>query len=157
MGIDASYLPDRSEQERIPCFLVPELSRRARGIPTWAMLKTLGREGVEEIVERHCRIAQHIAQRLRTGSNVHVLNDVVLNQIVVSFGDRQTTSEARKIATGSVIKQLQDSGKIFVSGGRWKGEWVMRISVICDATTESHADDVADLILSTWACVNSDD
>ncbi|MGI9475333.1 MAG: pyridoxal phosphate-dependent decarboxylase family protein [Hyphomicrobiaceae bacterium] len=154
MGIDASYLPDRNEQERIPCFLVPELSRRARGIPTWAMLKTLGREGVEEIVDRHCRIAHHIAQRLRACSGVSVLNDVVLNQIVVSFGGRRASDDTRKIATEKVIKRLQDGGEIFVSGGRWRGEWVMRISVICDATTEPDADRVADLILSAWACVN---
>jgi glutamate/tyrosine decarboxylase-like PLP-dependent enzyme len=154
MGIDASYLPERQENERIPCYLVPELSRRARGIPTWAMLKSLGREGVEEIIERHCRIARLISERLQACEGVRVLNDVVLNQIVVSFGNGEMEPDARKTVTDEVIQALRDSGEIFVSGGRWKGEWVMRISVICEATIEPDADKVADFILSAWAQVS---
>jgi len=154
MGIDASYLPEREEDQRIPCYLVPELSRRARGIPTWAMLKSLGREGIEEIVERHCGIAHRIAQRLKENDGIRILNEVVLNQIVVGFGDRESSIDARMTATQRVIEQLKNDGDIFVSGGRWRGEWVMRISVICNATTMPDADKVADLIISAWAGVN---
>ncbi len=150
MGIDASYLPPHGDEDRIPCFLVPELSRRARGVPTWAMLKTLGRKGVEELVARHCGVARHIAERLSQCDGIRVINEVVLNQIVVAFGDVRNPPGRRKAETEAVIKALRDSGLMFVSGGMWRGEWVMRISVISDATAVADADLVADLILSTW-------
>ncbi|MEW9920004.1 aspartate aminotransferase family protein [Marimonas sp. MJW-29] len=151
MKIDASYLPPQGQGERIPCFLVPELSRRARGIPTWAMIKSLGRMGVEALVARHCGIAQRIAERLAAADGVRVLNDVVLNQIIVSFGCLTVAAGDGKSATEAVITALRDKGEIFVSGGYWHGEWVMRISVICDATMPGDADVVASLILTAWA------
>ncbi len=155
MGMDASYLPAHSSDDRIPSFLVPELSRRARGIPTWAMLKTLGRKGVDEMVDRHCRVAQLIARRLDDADGISVINDVVLYQIVVSFGAADASPSCRRVLTDSVINRLRDSGIMFVSGGRWRDEWVMRISVICDATTDNDGDVVADLILSTWSDVHA--
>jgi len=150
MGIDASYLPPHGDDDRIPSFLVPELSRRARGVPTWAMLKTLGRKGVEELVARHCGVARHIAARLSQCEGIRVINEVVLNQIVVGFGDICSVPAGRKVETEAMINALKESGLVFVGGGMWRDEWVMRISVISDATTESDADLVADLILSTW-------
>jgi glutamate/tyrosine decarboxylase-like PLP-dependent enzyme len=155
MKIDASYLPPQAEGERIPCFLVPELSRRARGIPTWAMLKSLGRKGVEGMVARHCGIAKRIAERLATEDGVRVLNEVVLNQVVVSFGCRGAAVEDRRGATEAVLAALRESGEIFVGGSHWRGEWVMRISVICDATMPADADAVADVILAAWAEVQT--
>ena len=150
MRVDASYLPAQAEGERIPCSLVPELSRRARGIPTWAMLKSLGRQGVEAMVARHCGIAKRIAEQLAAADGVRVLNEVVLNQVAVSFGFPGISSEERKDATEAVIAALRESGEIYVGGGRWHGEWVMRISVICDATRPADADAVADLVLAAW-------
>ena len=82
----ASYFPSQQEDERVPSSLVPELSRRARGLATWAVLKTLGRSGVSEMVGRHCVVAKHMASRLSSEEGVHVLNDVVLNQVIVEFG-----------------------------------------------------------------------
>ena len=155
MRVDASYLPAQSDDDRIPCFLVPELSRRARGIPTWAMLKALGRKGVEEMVGRHCSVARQIANRLANAPSVHVLNEVVLNQIVVSFGRCRMTRDDSRIATEAVIGRLRQSGAIFVGGAMWRGEWVMRISVTCGATTPEDADEVADLVLSVWEDVQS--
>lgn len=151
MGIDASYLPPRNEGDRIPAFLVPELSRRARGIPTWAMLKHLGRDGVRELVGRHCSVARQIANRLQRVKGIRILNDVVLNQVVVAFGNPGLPADIRQEMTVEVIERLQESGTMFVSGGRWRGEWIMRLSVTCNATQQADADPVADVIESVWA------
>lgn len=156
MRIDASYLPVQDENDRVPCFLTPELSRRARGLPTWAVLKSLGRKGVQDLVGRHCELAARIATRLRDAYGVRVLNDVVLNQIVVSFGPAEAPVEQRKAATEAVIARIAAQGAIFVGGSKWRDEWVMRISVICDATQATAADKVADLILTSWAEVQRD-
>ena len=151
MGIDASYLPNRDGGDRIPAFLVPELSRRARGIPTWAMLKHLGRQGVEDLVGRHCAVARQIANRLKGEKGIRIVNKVVLNQIVVAFGTPDLSTACRKDVAEKMIKELKDSGTMFVSGGRWRDEWVMRLSVICNATGTTDAGLVADVIKSTWA------
>lgn len=156
MSINASYLPAQGAGDRIPCFLVPELSRRARGVPTWAMFKALGRRGIEEMVGRHCLVARRIAERLAANEEVRVLNDVVLNQIVVDFGDHRMTSDERRAATEAVTRSLRDSGVIFVGSGQWRGEWVMRISVICGATTPADADQVVEIIFDAWAAVKAE-
>lgn len=154
MSIDASYLPPVGGEDRIPSFLVPELSRRARGLPTWAMLKTLGRQGVQDLVGRHCAIARRIAERLGGADGVRIVNDVVLNQVIVSFGHPQHGARQRKALTEAVIARLTADGSIFVGGARWRDDWVMRISVICDATLKADAAPVADLILKAWADVS---
>lgn len=151
MRISASYLPPQAEHERIPCFLTPELSRRARGLPTWAVLKSLGREGVQEMVGRHCKTAKRIADRLRPVEGIHILNEVVLNQIIISFGNEEAESETRRKTTEAVIAGILEKGKIFVGGSQWRGDWVMRLSVISDATELEAADQIADHILAVWA------
>lgn len=105
------------------------------------------------MVARHCTIAKRIAERLAVADDVRVLNAVCLNQVVVSFGCCGSSAEHRRRATEAVISALRDSGEIFVGGGHWRGEWVMRISVICDATMPADADVVADLVLAAWADV----
>ncbi len=90
MTIAASHLPPVGEGDRDPSNYVPELSRRARGFATWAMLKHLGRSGVAAMVERHCRLARVMADALATEQGIKVLNDVVLNQVVVRFGPDQS-------------------------------------------------------------------
>lgn len=154
MSVDASYLPSGENNDRIPCFLVPELSRRARGLPTWAMLKTLGKQGVEEIIARHCGIARQIADRLQQATGVRIVNDVVLNQVIVSFGEPGLDLPERNRLTEAVIETLRSEGSIFVGGARWREEWVMRISVICNATMPADADLVADVILDAWKAVS---
>ncbi len=91
----ASYLPTQQDDERSPSVLVPELSRRARGLATWAMLKTLGRSGVSEMVERNCQVARRIASKLSSEEGVRILNDVVLNQLIVEFGSSDAGAEKR--------------------------------------------------------------
>jgi glutamate/tyrosine decarboxylase-like PLP-dependent enzyme len=92
MAVTAAYLPAAGEA-RNPCDFTPELSRRARGVEVWAALRSLGRSGVVELVERTCRHASRFAEGLRA-AGFEVLNAVVLNQVLVAFGDAQTTARA---------------------------------------------------------------
>jgi glutamate/tyrosine decarboxylase-like PLP-dependent enzyme len=129
MGTGAAYLQESPVRE--PMHYTPELSRRARGVEVWAALKTLGRSGVAEMVERCCSHATRFAEGLRA-AGFEVLNDVVLNQVLVSFGDDATTLR--------VIERLQADGTCFCSGTNWKGLAAMRISVSSYATTERDVD-----------------
>lgn len=147
----SSYLPSIGADDRVPSAYVPELSRRARGAPVWAMLKALGREGVAELVARHCALARRMAEKLATGSGVRISNDVVLNQVIVSFGEGD--AEARRAATEAVIERVQEDGTCFVGGASWKGEWVMRVSVTSGTTTEADIDVSAEAILAEWRAV----
>jgi glutamate/tyrosine decarboxylase-like PLP-dependent enzyme len=99
MGVTAAYLPFGEDRE--PAAFTPELSRRGRGIEIWAALRTLGRAGVADLVERDCRHAQRFAEGLRR-AGYEILNDVVLNQVLVAFGDEH--------ATRRVIAAVQDEG-----------------------------------------------
>ncbi len=127
MAITAQYLPTSSPQ-RNPSDFTPELSRRARGVEVWAALKSLGRKGVAELVERTCRHTRRFAEGLRSAGH-RVLNDVVLNQILVAFGDAQTTNR--------VITEIQLDGTCWCGGTVWQGQTAMRISVSSWATTEA--------------------
>jgi glutamate/tyrosine decarboxylase-like PLP-dependent enzyme len=154
MATGASYLPSVADDERVPSDFVPELSRRARAVPTWAMIKTLGRRGIEQLVDRHCRIAGEIAGALAAEPGVEVLNDVVLNQIIVAFGGVDNGQRGDRM-TADVIAAVQAGGECFVAGAQWRGRWVMRISVICGATTEQDAARSCTAILDAWRQVRA--
>jgi glutamate/tyrosine decarboxylase-like PLP-dependent enzyme len=126
MSISAEYLPSASEY-RNPSDYTPELSRRARGVAGWAALKALGRAGVEELGERNCRPARRVAEGL-SAAGFEVLNDVVLNQVLVSFGDADRTARA--------IAALQADGTCWCGGTVWQGRAAMRISVSAWNTTD---------------------
>jgi glutamate/tyrosine decarboxylase-like PLP-dependent enzyme len=127
MAITADYLPPAGAQ-RNPSDYTPELSRRARGVEVWAALKSLGRNGVADLVERTCRYAARFAEGLRA-AGFEVLNDVVLNQVLVSFGSAENT---RKVIAG-----IQAEGTCWCGGTVWQGKNAMRISVSSWATTEA--------------------
>lgn len=127
MAITAEYLPTESEQ-RNPGDFTPELSRRARGVEVWAALRTLGRAGLAELIERNCAQARRFAQRL-SAAGCEILNDVVLNQVLVSFGDPETTKR--------VITAVQEDGTCWAGVTVWQGRTAMRISVSCWATTDA--------------------
>jgi aromatic-L-amino-acid decarboxylase len=114
-------------ERREPSQLSPEMSRRARGVELWAALLSLGREGIASLVERTCHHAQAFARGLRD-SGYEVLNDVVLNQVLVSFG---TAEETR-----AVIDRLQRDGTCWCGATEWQDRVAMRISVSSWATTE---------------------
>jgi glutamate/tyrosine decarboxylase-like PLP-dependent enzyme len=126
MAITAEYLP-YNRSLRNPGEFTPELSRRARGVEVWAALKSLGRQGVIDMVERVCRHARRFAEGL-SAAGYNVLNEVDFNQVVVSFGDSDTTER--------VIRAIQDDGTCWCGESAWQGHDVMRISVCSWATTE---------------------
>ena len=126
MAISADYLPTEGAQ-RNPADYTPELSRRARGVDVWAALRTLGRSGVAELVERCCRHARRFAAELRAAGH-EVLNDVVLNQVLVAFGDVEKTQR--------VVADVQADGTCWCGPTVWQGRAAMRISVSSWATTD---------------------
>jgi glutamate/tyrosine decarboxylase-like PLP-dependent enzyme len=125
MGITAAYLEPGSRRE--PVHHAPEASRRARGVEFWAALKSLGRSGLCTLIEQTCAHAQRFAQGLREGG-FEVLNDIVVNQVLVSFGRPEVTRE--------VIRRVQEDGTCWCGGTVWQGKTAMRISVSSWATTE---------------------
>jgi glutamate/tyrosine decarboxylase-like PLP-dependent enzyme len=126
MGIAAAYLPAGAD---VPMKdLVPELSRRPRGITVWAALRTLGRAGVADLVDRCCGHARWLAEGL-TGIGFEIHNDVVLNQIVASIGDDEFTARIRQ--------KVEESGEAWFGPTHWQGRAAIRISVSSWATTEA--------------------
>lgn len=142
MQIAASYLPSAAGADRVPADYVPELSRRARGFATWAMIRLLGRQGIADMVSRHCALARRFAQKLGAEPGVEILNDVVLNQLAVHFG-----SDAQ---THAVIARLQAGGECMVAGASWRGKAIMRISVTNENTTEDDVDQSVAAMLAAW-------
>jgi glutamate/tyrosine decarboxylase-like PLP-dependent enzyme len=130
MAITAEYLPTETT-ERNPCDFTPELSRRARGVEVWAVLRSLGRSGLAELFERNCAQARRFAEKLRAGG-CEILNDVVLNQVLVAFGDAEKTKR--------VIEGIQRDGTCWAGVTVWQGRTAMRISVSCWATTDADVD-----------------
>ncbi len=152
MTITASYLPTADAHERVPSHLVPELSRRARGFATWAMIRALGRDGIAEMVGRHCRIARHMADKLRSAPGVAIMNDLVLNQVIVRFGADLSDEDGDRLTT-KVIERIQTDGELFAGGAKWRGRWVMRLSVISFPTTLQDGDRAANAILAALKAV----
>ncbi len=131
----AAYLTGDGPRE--PMEYTPEMSRRARGIEVWAALRTLGRQGLAEMIEQCCQHAEHFARGL-SAAGYTVLNDVQLNQVLVSFGSAEKTQR--------VIQALQQDGAGWFGGTVWQGHPAMRISVSSWATTRQDVDRCLDAI-----------
>ncbi len=129
LSITAAYLPEGSERQ--PCDYTPESSRRARGVEVWAALKTLGRSGLADLIGRNCELARRFAAGLDK-AGFEIGNEVVLNQVLVSFG-----SDAR---TREVIAAVQLEGTCWCGGTTWNGRAWMRISVSSWATGPEDVD-----------------
>jgi glutamate/tyrosine decarboxylase-like PLP-dependent enzyme len=129
MTVSAAYLHPGSRRE--PSHHVPEMSRRARGIELWAGLKSLGQAGLANLIERTCAHAQRFAAGLR-GAGFEILNEVTVNQVLVSFGSPEKTQE--------VIRRIQDDGTCWCGSTVWQGKTAMRISVSSWATTTADVD-----------------
>jgi glutamate/tyrosine decarboxylase-like PLP-dependent enzyme len=142
MTLRAAYLPQGEERE--PSQYTPELSRRARGVEVWAALRHLGRAGLAELVERTCRHAATLAAGLRA-AGCEVLNDVVLNQVLVSFGEPERTL--------AVIRAFQAEGTFWAGSTVWQGRTAMRLSVSSWATTDADIDQTLDAIRRIEAAV----
>ena len=144
MAASAAYLEPGVRRE--PMFHTPEASRRARGVELWAALKSLGRSGLCALIERACAHAQRFAEALR-GAGFDVLNDVVINQVLVSFGTAETTRE--------VIRRVQDDGTCWCGATVWQGKTAMRISVSSWVTTEVDVERSLEAIVRIARSVNS--
>ncbi|QRM56930.1 aminotransferase class V-fold PLP-dependent enzyme [Sinorhizobium sp. BG8] len=145
MTIAASYLPTASMGERDPSHYVPELSRRARGFATWAMIKHLGREGIARMVERNCRAAAALAEALGQHPDIAVINSVDLNQMIIRFGASLEPERGDRL-TRAVIAAIQEEGEIFTGGAEWRGLQVMRLSISNYQTDEVEAERAATAI-----------
>jgi glutamate/tyrosine decarboxylase-like PLP-dependent enzyme len=145
MAITADYLPVH-QVERSPADFTPELSRRARGVEVWAALRSLGRSGLAELFERNCRQARRFAALL-AAAGYEILNDVVLNQVLVSFGSPDTTQR--------VIDAIQADGTCWCGGTVWQGRTAMRISVCSWATTDADVELSATAMLRVARSVGS--
>jgi|SRR5579859_86667 len=136
MTMTAAYLEGGARRE--PMYHTPEASRRARGVEFWAALKSLGRAGLRSLIERTCAHAQRFADHFRQ-AGFEVLNDVVINQLLVSFGESAVTQK--------IIRAIQEDGTCWCGGTVWQRKSAMRVSVSSWATTEADIDASAEAIL----------
>lgn len=143
MSSTAAYLPANTVRDAFN--YVPEMSRQARAIPIWAALKSLGKNGLANLIETNCRQAVDFARGL-TGAGFTVLNDVVLNQVMVSFGDANKTQQ--------VIKAVQEEGVCWCGGTVWQGKTAMRISVSGWCTTDEDVQQSLQSIIRQAAKIN---
>jgi glutamate/tyrosine decarboxylase-like PLP-dependent enzyme len=132
MSFTAAYLTGQGGGARTNSDYALESSRRARGFATWAALRELGRSGVAELVERCCALARRFADQLGAADGVTVVNDVVLNQVLVGFGDDRETNR--------VVAAVQDSGECWMGATTWQGRRLMRISGSGWRTAEADVD-----------------
>lgn len=144
MTLAAEYIQE-TPREREPHEYTPEESRRARAVPVYAALRTLGRGGLRELIERGCELARRMAERLAAHPAVSILNDVVLNQVLVRVaGADQRESDELTVAA---IARIQAEGTCWLSGTTWRGVTAMRISISNWSTTADDIDRSADAIL----------
>ena len=141
MTSTAAYIPVFEDDTPAALDWTPEFSRRSRGVTVYAALRSLGRAGVADLVDRCCDHASRMATRLAAAEGVEVLNDVVLNQVLLRFGgDDEITND--------VLARVQADGTCWMSGSTFRGQAVMRISVVNWQTTEDDVDRSADAILA---------
>ncbi|MEP7115978.1 MAG: aminotransferase class V-fold PLP-dependent enzyme [Acidobacteriota bacterium] len=146
MSLRASYLQRGNDEERIGMDWVPESSRRARVMPLYALIRSLGAEGIGSMILRNCRQAQRMARILAGTPGVRVLNEVVLNQVLVEFEGAGGTAAT----TSDVIARVQADGTCWTGGASWQGHEAMRISVSNWSTTEADIDRSGAAILACY-------
>jgi glutamate/tyrosine decarboxylase-like PLP-dependent enzyme len=144
MSLSAAYLVRSPEEPREPMDWTPESSRRARGFAVYAALRSLGRSGVADLVDRCCRLARRFAARLREEPTIRILNEVVLNQVLVRVEPPDADAD---LATREALRRVQDERICWLGGSHWHGMEAMRISVSNWSTTEEDIDRSADSII----------
>ncbi len=152
MSYSAAYLAGSGRAEFSLGDLVPDSSRRARGFAVWAALRELGRSGVEDLVERSCVLAARMAERLAAGGAT-IANDVVLNQVLVGFGDVSLTDGEPENRTDAIVAEVQRDGTCWLGATTWHDQRLIRVSVSNATTTEADIDRSADAILAAAARV----
>jgi glutamate/tyrosine decarboxylase-like PLP-dependent enzyme len=153
MTLHAAYYVTRATDVRENHNWVPEASRRARGFAIYAALRTLGRHGIADVVERCCQLARRLAAQLAREPQVNILNEVVINQVLVRFTPRD--GDDADAFTAAVIRRVQDEGTCWAGGTTWQGQHAMRFSVSNWSTTESDIDRSATAILACLHELNS--
>lgn len=143
MNMKASYLQRDAAEERVGMDWAPESSRRARGLPIYALIRALGADGVADIIRRNCAQARRMAAHLSKVTGVSILNEVVLNQVLVHFGTDERTR--------AVISRVQAEGTCWAGGAIWQGKQVMRIAMSNWSTTDQDIDRSAEAILRCYA------
>lgn len=147
MSMKASYLQRGDDEERVGMDYAPESSRRARALPIYALIRTLGGDGIAALVRGNCVLARRMAERLSKEPGVSILNDVVLNQVLVRFSDDETTRR--------VVAAVQAEGTCWAGAAVWQGTQAMRISVSNWSTTEADIDRSAAAILRCYGDVKA--
>lgn len=145
MSARGAYMPDLTEHWE-PSDSTPELSRRARGVPSYAILRHLGKSGVREMVKRHCQLAERVAKGLSAEPGLHVLNEIHSNQVIVTCGDGVHRDEL----TLRVLKRVHERGNVYPTHGEWARNQIIRISVIGYAMQTEDVDLVVSEIVSAW-------
>jgi len=152
MDITASYLNESEGDGRNPTHFVPELSRRARGFAVWAVIQVLGRQGVCEIVSRHCACAARLSKILADEPGIKILNDVCLNQIAFTVSSDMPAEDSEAI-TNEFLSEIGSDHGPFLRSAKWKGHTIVRVSVISPDTTMQHIEELARRILSAYRSV----
>ena len=157
MTLGAAYYVETAGSERDNYNWVPESSRRARGFTILAALRSLGRSGLVDLIERDCALARRMAERLVEGPRVRILNDVTLNQVLVRFEGVADDADgsAGDARTRAVIAGVQRDGTCWLGGTVWGGRAAMRVSVSGWRTTEDDIDRSAAAILRVLAEVDA--
>ena len=144
MAVDAAYLETSSTRALMHLGL--QMSQRARGVETWAVLCSLGRSGLAELIDRTCDRCARLAERL-AGDGVEILAPVVINQALAAFGDDATTD--------AVVAAVQAERSVWAGATTWQGRRAMRLSISSTATTESDIEMAAASILRARDAVAS--
>lgn len=139
MSARGAYLPGLGETWE-PSDSTLELSRRARGIPSYAIIKHLGADGIREMITHHCTLATYLADRLSNEPGIEIMNDVVLNQVSIACETDDKTTR--------VLERIQQTARVYPSHGVWKGRQIIRVSVINHATDHGDIDLLVDEILN---------
>lgn len=151
MDISASYLSEAAGDGRNPTHFGPELSRRARGFAVWAILKSLGRQGVADLIRRHCDAARELANRLSAVEGITIENEVALNQLVLTFNNEHTAPD---VLASKMEAALNADGAHFFRTSKWRGRNMLRISVIEDGTDVAAIQRLSTKIERIWAEMN---
>ena len=131
MSVRGAYLPELGETWE-PSDSTLELSRRARGVPSYAIIKHLGADGIREMIAHHCALATYLADRLRGEPGIEIMNDVMLNQVAIACETDEKTTR--------VLERIQERARVYPSHGVWQGRQIIRVSVINHATDHEDID-----------------
>jgi glutamate/tyrosine decarboxylase-like PLP-dependent enzyme len=148
MSARGAYLPDLTDHWE-PTDSVFELSRRARGVPSYAILRHLGRAGLREMVARHCALAQRVADAMSAEPGMSVLNEVACNQVAITCGD----GPEGDASTREVLRRVQGRGQVYPTHGQWRGRDIIRVSVIGYKTQQDHVDLLISELIGAWRAI----